>query len=365
MVRSLERQLKVPLGFRPEGVTVSRASLPASRYNPAAQKIFVERAAERLREIPGVTSATVATSLPFTGNTSAGRMLPDIATDPSRQLRYFRTFVAPSFFDTLGIAIKQGRGFTSSDRAGAPAVAIINESGAKRIWGTSNAVGRRFRTGSPEPFEIVGVAADARFRSLRTDFAIQAEPELYFPYAQRSDRDIEFAVRSDGGTVPLAALQQAIAAIDQGLPLYAVQPLTQAVSQQTATERFGSSLLTIFSVATLLLAAIGLYGLVAYVVGLSRQEIAIRLALGADSWRVVTLIVRNGMTLVIAGIVLGLGGAILAGRSLQTQLFQTRAADPATLATVALLLGFVALVASLLPTFRAVRVAPHSALRAE
>jgi putative ABC transport system permease protein len=237
--------------------------------------------------------------------------------------------------------------------------------GARRIWGNSDPIGRRFHIGRRR-FEVVGVAADARFRSLITEVSPQTEPEIYFPFAQWSDRDIEFAVRTgDGATVPLTALQQAVAVVDPGLPVYRVQPLAQAVRQQTSRARFGSTLLTTFSFGTLLLAAVGLYGLVAYIVGLSRQEIAIRLALGADSRRIVTLIVRNGMTLVGAGILLGIGGAILAGRSLETQLFQTRSADPVTLAAVALLLGFVAFVASLLPTRRAVKVAPHAALRAE
>lgn len=223
--------------------------------------------------------------------------------------------------------------------------------------------------GGPDspPVEIVGVTEDVRFRDLTTSLeADRVEPDVYFPYGQRTDRDIEVAVRStDGSAIPLASLQQAVSAIDAGLPLYRVQRLDDALGQLTSTARFGSALLTVFSGGALLLAAIGLYGLIAYVVSLSRREIAIRLALGADARRVTGLIVGNGMALVVAGVILGAGGALAAGRLLEAQLFQTRGSEPATYGIVAALLLTVTCVASLLPTRRAVRVDPQTALRAE
>jgi putative ABC transport system permease protein len=369
MLRSLDRQMRIPLGFNPAGVTVARVSLPATRYAPDARALFVERALESLRAVPHVQSAAVATSLPFTGNSSASIMLPDVAQDPDGALRYYRNYVTPDFFSTLRLAVRAGRTFTDRDRTGAPLVALINESGARRIWGRDDATGRRFRMGGPGAplVEIVGVVADARFRNLTTDVSgAGTEPDLYFPFAQRTDRDLEIAVRTaDGSAVSFMALQEAIAAIDAGVPAYAVQPLAAAVRQQTSTSRFGSTLLAIFSAGAMLLAAVGLYGLVAYVVGLSRREIAIRLALGADSRRVAALVVRNGMTLAATGILLGAAGAILAGRSLQAQLFSTDPVDPLTLGSVAMLLGVIALTACIIPTWRAIRVEPHRALRLE
>jgi putative ABC transport system permease protein len=368
MLRSLDRQLRLPLGFQPGGVTVARVSLPAARYAPEARLVFVDQLVERLREIPRVGAATVATSLPFTGNSSASIMMPDVARDENGALRYYRNFVTPDFFTTVGITITRGRTFTPDDRAGAPLVAIVNESGARRIWGAENPIGHRFRMGGAgaPTVEIVGIAADAQFRSLTDDLAVRVEPDVYFPFAQRTDRDIELAVRTkDGSTVPFAALQDALRAGDPGLPIYRVQALDTFVAQQTASPRFGSTLLTAFSSGALLLAAVGLYGLVAYIVGTSRREIAIRLALGAESRRVVALIVRNGMTLVAAGVALGIGGAFLAGRSLQAQLFAVDPLDPLTIAIVAALLLFVASIASVLPSRRAVRANPHTALRAD
>ncbi|HEV3485501.1 MAG TPA: ABC transporter permease, partial [Vicinamibacterales bacterium] len=284
-------------------------------------------------------------------------------------LRYFRNAVTPEFFSTVGIPIERGRAFTSQDRADTPPVAIVNAAGARRLWGTIDAVGRRFRLGSPNGVvvEVVGVAADARFRDLTTDLtAPRLEPDIYFPFTQRPEPDLEIAVRTrDGAPVSPAVLQAAVAAVDSSLPLYAVQRLEDAVRRQTSTARFGSALLTIFSAGALLLAAIGLYGLIAYVVGLSRREIGIRLALGADAQRVAFLIVGIGLMLVSAGVVIGAAGAAAAGRALRSQLFQTAPFDAPTFAAVAVLLFLIAIVASAIPTARAVRVDPQSALRSE
>ena len=365
MVRSLERQTKIAVGFEPAGVTIGALNLPASRYTPEARVTFVERLRERLARIPGVRAAAISSDLPF-GGSSAAILLPAGAgaTDPG--IRYYRHFVTPTFFETLGIPIERGRGFTPQDRQGAPLVAIINKSSARRIAPGTDAVGRQFRLGADGPsVEIVGVIPDARFRDLTTDLSGgRTEPDVFFPFAQRTDRDIQIAVRtSDGALVPISVLQQAVSEIDAGLPLYQVSSLMDPLRQQTSTSRFASALLTLFSAGALMLAGIGLYGLVAYVVGMSRQEIAIRMALGASAAGVTALIVRNGMALVVSGIVVGILGALGAARALQSQLFQTSATDPGAFALVALVLLLVTFIASLLPTRRAVAVEPHAALR--
>ena len=215
--------------------------------------------------------------------------------------------------------------------------------------------------------EIVGVVADARFRSLVRDIAAPgAEPDVFFPFAQRTDADLEIAVRSsDGSPISIASLQAAVSAVDPAIPIYRVQRLQDAVAEQTATPTFGAMLLAVFSGGTLLLAAIGLYGLVAYVVGLSRREIAVRLALGATPRTVTRLIVANSLALVIVGVLIGVAGAVVAGRSLEAQLFETRATDPGIYALVALTLVVVTFFASALPARRAVRLDPHAALRAD
>lgn len=369
LIRSLDRQINVSVGFEPDGVTAARLTLPAARYAAPARAQFAERLAEQLRRIPGVETAAVATSLPFTGTSNASILAPEGAEDPANRRRYYRNFVSPGLFSTLGITLTRGRGFTSQDVAGAPAVAIINETGARQLWADGQAVGRRVRIGGgPEGLvEIVGVVADARFRSLTTDFSTpRLEPDLYLPLAQRSDRDLQVAVKAAAGqTVTLASLQQALAAVDPTLPIYGVQRLRDALDQQTATERFGSALLSVFSGGSLLLAGVGLYGLIAYVVGLSRREIAIRLALGAQGRQVVRLVAKNGLSLVGLGIAAGTLGAIAAGRALENQLFQTGAVDVPTLAGVAGLTLAVAAAAILAPTRTALRTDPQTALRGD
>jgi predicted permease len=369
MVSSLERQLNVPLHFEPQGVTVARITLPAARFPAAERAAFAERLVARVGELPRVTSAAVATSLPFTGNSSASILLPEGSTDEPARQRFYRNYVTPAFFTTLGISVTRGRTFTDQDRTGTPLVAVVNASAARRIWGSDDAIGRRFRLGDAQGpvVEIVGVAGDARYRDLTTDLTRgRVEPDVYFPFAQRTDRDLEIAVRTTGGaTVPIASLQGALASIDSGLPLYAVQPLSDALKIQTSTARFGSTLLAVFSAGTVVLAAVGLYGLIAYVVGRSRREIAIRLALGANARRVATLIVGNGMVLVIAGIAIGMAGAVGAAGALETQLFQSDGLDVRTQAAVTLLLVMTALTAACFSTRRAVRVEPQSALRGE
>ena len=366
MVRSLDRQTQVAVGFEPAGVTIGSLTLPASRYTPDARVTFVERLQERLLRIPGVRSASIGSDVPFTG-ASATVLLPAGAGPSDPSIRYYRHFVTPTFFDTLGIPIVRGRAFTSQDRRGGPLVAIVNESAARRIAPGTDAVGRQFRLGNAggPAVEIVGIIPDVRFRDLTTDLSgSRTEPDVFFPFAQTTDRNIQIAVRTaDGSLATIGVLQQAVSDIDAGLPLYLVRDLMDLVRQQTSTSRFASALLTLFSTGALLLAALGLYGLVAYVVGMSHQEIAIRMALGASAAGVTALIVRNGMALVLSGIVLGIFGALGAARALQSQLFQTPATDPGAFALVACVLLTVTLIASVLPTRRAVAVEPHAALR--
>jgi putative ABC transport system permease protein len=368
LVRSLDRERRVPLGFEPARVTMAQVTLPASRYNQAQRVAFVHRLENELRSSTGVQFVAIASDLPLIGEASASRLLPDVAPRPDADLRYYRHRVTPGFFATLHIPIVSGRAFTWQDNRDAPIVAIVSAAAARRIWGNEDAVGHHFSLGSDgPPVEIVGVAGTARFRDLTTDLtAASSEPDVYFSYGQFPDADLSIAVRSASDVVvPGGALRAALGRVDGTLPLFRVQRLDELVRRQTSTERFVSALLTMFSAGAMLLAAIGLYGFMAYMVSLSRREIAIRLALGADRTRVVGLIVRNGMTVVLIGILIGTAGALVAGRAIQAQLFQTRPGDPTTFLTVAGLLSLVAFIATLLPTRRATAVDPHTALKAD
>jgi putative ABC transport system permease protein len=369
MLRSLRAQLAVTPGFRAEGVLAGRLSLPRNRYNtPELRYQFAERALVRLRAIPGVAAATVATDLPFTGNISASALAIPGANEQENR-RYYRHQVTPGYFEALGIPLRAGRDFTADDRFGGPRVAIVSEAMARRFWPNENAVGRMFKTGDAAgpSVEVVGVVASARFRDLTTNLAAAgSEPDVYYPLAQFPDVDLEIAVRSRGSALVSATLvRDAIAGIDAGVPLYAIQPLSDAMRGQSATGRFASFVLGAFSTLALVLAAIGIYGVIAFVVGLSRREIAIRMALGARAESVLGLVVRNGMMLVGVGVVLGVVVSLALAGVMRSQLYGVSPTDPLTIMGVAGAVLVVALFATWIPGRRAARVDPGSALRAD
>ena len=365
MVRTLRSQLDVSPGFRPDGVVTARLSLPA-RYTPEQRAGFATQLTERLAAAPGVAAASVSSDLPLSGASSAATFALPGATET---VRYYRHYVTPEFFTTLGIPLARGRGFAQSDLRGAPHVVILTEAAARRLFQGVDPIGRTLplRSGTVTEATVVGVARDVRFRDLTTDITAPAsEPDIFFPYVQRTDADIMIAVRSRGeALIGSEVLRQAVAAIDPTLPLFRVRPLAELLVLQTATARFGSLLLLVFSSVALVLAAIGLYGVIAFVVSLSRREIAIRMALGAEAAAVRSLVVRNAMTLVVAGVITGLVAAALAAGVLSNQLFGVTPRDPLTFSLVPIAVLLVAFMASYLPARRAAQVEPQFALKSE
>lgn len=366
MLRTLRERLSVQPGFEAARVLAARVTLPRTRY-PAreARAGFVERLTTRLGDLPGVEAAAVSTDLPLRGFNNAASLTLD--RPGAVPFRHFRHFVTPDFFSTLGIPIERGRGFTAADRAESPQVVVISASMGRRFWPGEDPIGQRFHLGdaSGPLVEIVGVAGMVRFRDLTTDLET-TEPDVYYPFAQRTGGEIEIAVRWQAGITPAPDLvQREVAAIDPGLPLYQVAPLADSQRSQNAASRFGSLVLGAFSLVALVLAAIGIYGVVAFVVGLSRREIAIRLAMGADERRVLGIVMKNGMALVLAGVILGIFGARAGGKVLETQLYGVGVRDSATLLAMVLAVVAVATVASWLPARRAARVEPQAVLKAE
>jgi len=365
MIRSLRHQLAVEPGFRTDGVVSAELALPRGRYPPAARVQFVDRLLSRLRALPQVQAAAVGSDLPL-GRTANGASLfiDGITPDP---VRYFRHRVTPDYFATLGIPIVAGRSFTAADRDSTPRVVVVSTAMARRFWPGVDPIGRRVRFGDATGSEatVVGVVGTARFRNLTTDLtAATSEPDIFLPFAQLSDPDLSLVVRTSASVPTLiSTIQREVSAIDPGLPLFDVEPMSDLVARQTATSRFGSTVLASFSVIALVLASIGVYGVLAFVIGLSRREIAIRLALGATQSRVLRLIVRQGMTLVAVGVALGLVGAYYATSALSTQLFGVTATDPLTFFVVPLVLAIVAFGATYLPSRAAARIDPQQALR--
>lgn len=366
VIKTLQTQLRVPLGFAPENVTSARVTLTGARYTAPARAVFAARLEEALRAVPGVQSVLVSDGLPFNGaNASILVRQPDL-TD---RVRYYVHSVSPDYFRTLGMPLVAGSAFTGNERIDTPRVAIVTESGALRLFPNTNPIGKRFtlgRAGGPEA-EIVGVVADARFRDLTADLrAPRAEPDVFFPIAQRPDSSVQMAVRTAGAAPSAEALQQIVASIDPSLPVYNVESLDERTRRQTANARFTSAIMGAFGIATLLLAGVGLYGLVAYVVSLSRREIALRFALGAERRSLIRLVVRNGITLVAAGIAAGLLLAWALRGAWPFWIGGTPpAADPLTIAAAVTTLLLAGGIAALVPALSAASVDPSLALRAE
>ena len=362
-VRSLQRQLAVSTGFDARGVLRARLTLP-QRYTPQMRRQLVDQLRTRLGAIPAVRGVAIGSDMPLGGAANAARFaIPGVI----ESARYYRHFVDSDFFSVLRVRVTNGRSFTSADGEDTPMVVIINESMARRFWQKESPVGKRLRLGDATGPEatIVGVVDDVRYRDLTTPLAT-SEPDMYFAFAQRPAPEMQIAVRSDLAAESLtSSVRRELAAIDPTIPLFGVQPLESLLAQQTSSSRFASSILSVFGVAALVLTAVGLYGVLAFLVGLRQREIGIRIALGATNGRVLGSVIGHGMRLVFIGLVVGLVVAAVTTRWIATQLYGVGAHDPAVFLFVPAVLSGVALLASSLPARRASRVDPQIALRSE
>jgi putative ABC transport system permease protein len=378
LLKSFLRLVEVPPGFRPEHVLTMDASLPQSRYDGAAVARFYRQLLERVSALPGVESAGAVTLLPLSGEDSStgffveGQPPPPPAERPHTHHRA----VSAGYFQALGVELVQGRGFTDADSDGAPRVAIVNQTMARRLFPGADAVGKRvaldfeamhFYQDRPPDLDIpaglrtiVGVAADVRHAGLD----LPAVPEMYVPYLQQPARDMTLVVRStlDPGVVAEAVARE-VRALDKDQPVSNVRTMSQLLGESVAAQRFNLELLGAFAVLALVLAAVGLFGVVSYGVGQRTHEIGVRMALGAQARDVLRLVVGQGMGLVLLGLVLGLGASWGLTRFLSSLLFEVSATDPAVFAGVSALLAAVALAASVLPGRRAMSVDPAVALR--
>jgi putative ABC transport system permease protein len=276
-----------------------------------------------------------------------------------------RHYVAADHFRTLGIPLLGGRAFTPADRAGRPRVAIVNQTGARRFWPGKDPIGKRVRFSSDPPdaiTEIIGVVGDVKYWPV--DEPVGAD--FYTSYLQHTYPSTMVFVRAEGDPKALApALQRAVRSFDRDLPIYDVKLMEERASDALAKPRFQAMLLALFATGALVLAAVGVYGVVAQSVAHRRQEIAIRMALGAEAGRVVFLVLGQGLALAFVGIGLGIGAALAASRLLAGMLYGVRATDAGMLSKAALTLAAVAFLATLVPARRAARVDPMAALRQE
>ena len=363
-IRSLVRLLGVDAGFDADHVLTSRISLPETAYSKNDQtSAFYQQLLDRIRALPGVVAAAGGTELPLEGGSNGvvyieGQPLPkNMWSSPLVE----SDGVTPDFFRTLRIPMLKGRDFTWADAKDAPRVAIINEAMAKRFWPNEDPVGRRFSQGYEHPkwITVVGVVGDVR------EFGLDEAPipEAFYP---DHSQDLSLVIRT--ATPPLDSLTAVRAAaheLDKSVPLYRVRELSQIVSESSGQQRFVALLLTLLASVALALAAIGIYGVVAYSVASRQHEIGIRMALGAKRADVMKLVLRQGLTLALVGVVVGVPAAFALTRFLRSLLFEIKPTDAVTYAVVSLTLIGVAALASYIPARRATKVDPMVALRYE
>ena len=372
LTRSFARLLAVDLGFNAASVQTFSVSLPDSRYAPPLlRQQFIETLTSRIAAHPDVESAAAVFGLPLSRfsygiSTSSidGRTLSDDEQDAlTLQIR----IVTPDYFRTMGVAVRKGRGFTPSDRMGAASVAMVNEAAAHRIWREADPLGHELRIGTGFGLGagqaggvVVGVAGDVRDQGPAT----RALPTLYLAHAQWPVSFTSIVAKTRGEPTMLVEPMRAILRdLDPDVPMFAVRSMPQIVSNAMAQPRLYTVLILCFAGTAMLLAAIGLYGVLAYAVGQRRREIGIRLALGARRFDVVALVMSQAGRLVLLGIVLGVALAVPASRILRSQLFEITPTDASTYAGVAAGLILVSLLASFIPARRATRIDPATALR--
>lgn len=360
-IRSLREQLAIDPGFRADGVLTATVSLTGDAYDAPARRRFVTGLLDGLRGLPGVLDVAAGSDAPLRDSYSASVLRRQ--GHPDDRIRYYRHAVSAGYFRTLGIPIVRGRGFDAGDRPGGPGVAVISRAFAARLFPGVDALGQRLLIGR-DTATIVGIAGNAHFRDLTTNLMDTADdPDLYFSEAQVTPRTFTVLVRSAAEPGALAGpVRQAVARLDASVPAYAIQPLARTLAAQTALARLISFLLGLFATLSLVLAVVGLYGVTSYVVRGRRQEIAIRLAIGARPGTVRWLVLSQSLTVIGAGLLVGGGAALLVGRLLAGLLYGVRATDPAILATTAAVLSAAALAATWLPATQASRVEPRATL---
>jgi predicted permease len=369
MLKSLYHLIQVSPGFQPAHVLTMEMDLRTDRYSKAPAILnFWQQLLDRVRVIPGVETAALGTTLPLSGDHSRGDVtiegLP--IPGPGEFPHPDRHTISTAYLTAMGIPLLRGRNFSDSDNETAPDVALINSTMARRFWADGDPIGKRFLWGHPDTdkkwFTIVGVVADTKLYGLDNP----ARLEIYYPYLQRSNSDMNLVVRSAVDPSSLTtSIRAAVAAIDKDQPIFAVHTMQELVNDSISTRRLTLVLLGIFSGLALILAAIGIYGVVAYSVALRTQEIGIRIALGAQSQDVLRLVLGQGARIAFFGVAIGLAAAAALARLLSSLLFSVSASDPITFATVAVLLIAVALLACYIPARRALRVDPIIALRYE
>ena len=368
LIKSFVRLLQTEAGFNPKGVLALDIPLNRTKYTTSEQRSAAfQQLVERMKSLPGVRSASVVSNVPLTDFDVelSFQIEGHPPNKPGEEPAAAYTVAGADYFRTMDIAVLAGRVFSDQDTAKSSQVMVVSNAFVKRYFGSEEPIGRRivFDGNDRTAREIVGVVADVRRNGLDTD----VQPEMYVSYLQRPDRRLNVVIRTDGPDASqlTAAARAEVKAFDPKQVIWRTQTLEQLLGTSVAPRRFNMLLLGIFAAVALLLAGVGMYGVMSYSVSWRTREIGIRMALGADGISVLRLVIKQGMTMALLGLALGLVGAFLLSRVLSGLLLGVSPRDPLTFAGVSIMLLAVALIACLIPARRATRVDPIIALRAE
>ena len=368
LVRSYQRIASASPGFNPHNVLSLRLSLPASKYGtPESITDFYRQASERIRSLPGVESVGTTYSLPMSTVAFAWEpiIVEGYVSKTSQDFVISNTrIVNPDYFRTMEIPLLKGRYFNDRDRKGEPEAVIVNEAMAERFWLNEDPIGKRLQQkGKSDSWRtVVGIITDTK------QYSAEKEPPItvYYPFEQYIARNMYLLVRTTSDPSPMtAAITKEIQVLDAELPVFDVRTMERRLYDSLARQRFSMLLLGVFAAFSMTLAAVGIYGVMTYWVNQRTHEIGIRIALGAQPFNILRLVIRQSLILVSVGLVIGLAGAFALTRVMSSLLFGISATDRLTFVTVSLLLGSIALFASYIPARRAAKVDPMVALRHE
>jgi predicted permease len=366
LINSFVKLLAVSPGFEPHNLVVAQLQMFSAAYkNPQQQVAFAGRLLEAVNGLPGVQSAALGSSMPMMPYDREYGFLvkgqPDLPTGAMPLVHVIE--VSPEYFRVLGISLLSGRAFGVEDRPDAPPVVIVNREFVKQYLNNANPLEQSIRFGANQSWvPVVGIVENERHQGL----AVSVSPQAYIPLGQRGLPYIQIALRTQSNPATVAfELKQAVQQLDPNLPVYDVSTMDERLAKSVSTRRFNMLLLGIFAAVALLVAAVGVYGVVSYAVSQRVHEFGIRIALGATPRDVLRLVLGQGLRLALMGVIVGVLGALALTRLLSGMLFEIRPSDPLTLAAVAVLLSVVALLACYIPARRAMRVDPMVALRHE
>ena len=369
MIKSFLRLQNVNPGFNPENLITLEMQLPESKYaDKDRQAIFQQQLVQRVAQVPGVKSVGTVDNLPFSGNELnaawgiEGQPSPSAADRP----RAFLRNVSTNYFESMGIALRNGRAFADSDNGNAPGVAVVNEMAARRFWPNQEPLGKRFKRGridSQNPWmTVIGVVAPVSHTALQ----VASQPEVYLAFQQNPGLNLTLVARTTSDPRSFAgAVRREVSALDKDLPVSNMKFMDEIIGKSVAQPRVYALLLGIFAGLALILASIGIYGVMSYSVTQRIHEIGIRMALGARPVDVLKLIVKQGLALALVGVFVGLIASLALTRVLASQLYGVTPTDPLTFTAISVLLILVAVIACSIPAMRATKVDPMIAVRHE